>query len=149
MRADAKTGAAPDPILPLSLGTLGIVYGDIGTSALYALRECFHSGGHGISLSPDNVLGVLSLIFWSLTAIISVKYLVFVLRADNEGEGGILALMSLLTSGGKRAGIVLGLGLFGSALLYGDSVITPAISVLSAIEGVEVATTRFFHLVLP
>src|SRR5512141_2825543 len=149
MRSETRTGTAPDPILPLSLGTLGIVYGDIGTSPLYALRECFHSGGHRIPLAPDNVLGVLSLIFWSLTAIISVKYLVFVLRADNEGEGGILALMSLLTHGGKRAGIVLGLGLFGSALLYGDSVITPAISVLSAVEGLEVETHRFVPFVLP
>ncbi|HMQ70633.1 MAG TPA: KUP/HAK/KT family potassium transporter, partial [Ignavibacteria bacterium] len=116
-------------LLLLSLGALGIVYGDIGTSPLYALRECF-SGIYGIAPEENNVLGVLSLIFWSLIIIISVKYLLLVMRADNEGEGGILAAMSLFrpddSKGGKYA-LILGLGLFGAALLYGDGIITPAI----------------------
>src|SRR2546421_6359885 len=122
----------------LSLGALGVVYGDIGTSPLYALRECFNPA-HGVGATHDNILGVLSLIFWSLVIVISLKYLVFVMRADNRGEGGILALMSLARtreSGGgtsKRRALLIALGLFGSALLYGDGMITPAISVLSAI----------------
>ncbi len=136
----------------LSVAALGVVYGDLGTSPLYALRECFH-GSHGIPVTPANVLGVLSLVFWSLTFVISLKYLVFVMRAGNRGEGGILALMSLLTfpEGDRRGGrwaLVL-LGLFGAALLYGDGMITPAISVLSAVEGLAVATPVFSHLVEP
>jgi KUP system potassium uptake protein len=137
--------------LILSLGALGVVYGDIGTSPLYALRECFHAG-HGVAATPANVLGVLSLIFWSLMIVISLKYLVFVMRADNRGEGGILALMSLVGArgdSGMRRGVLVALGLFGSALLYGDGMITPAISVLSAIEGIEVATPRFTPYVVP
>jgi len=122
----------------LALGALGIVYGDIGTSPLYALRECFH-GPHALPLSRLNVLGVLSLIFWALTLIISVKYLLFILRADNRGEGGILALSALLTPPGKR-GFVIVLGLLGAAFLYADGMITPAISVLSAVEGLRLAT---------
>jgi KUP system potassium uptake protein len=129
----------------LSLGALGVVYGDIGTSPLYALRECFHLK-HGVPATPDNIIGILSLICWSLIIVISLKYLVFVMRADNRGEGGILALMSLArareSQSGRRA-ILIALGLFGSALLYGDGMITPAISVLSAIEGLEVATPVF------
>ena len=137
----------------LTLTAMGVVYGDIGTSPLYAIRECFH-GPHGIALTRDNVLGVLSLIFWSLVLVISVKYLVFVLRADNRGEGGILALMALirpdrpLARGGRRW-LVLMLGLFGAALLYGDGMITPAISVLSAFEGLEVATPVLGPYVIP
>ena len=127
----------------LTLGALGIVYGDIGTSPLYALRECFH-GPHGIAATPDNILGVLSLIVWSLILIISIKYLVFVMRADNGGEGGILALIALVSrqadaSRRSRAALI-GVGLFGAALLYGDGMITPAISVLSAVEGLAIAT---------
>jgi KUP system potassium uptake protein len=130
----------------LTLGALGIVYGDIGTSPLYALRECFH-GPHGIAPTPDNVLGVLSLIFWSLTLIVSIKYLIFVMRADNDGEGGILALMALVSrqadaSRRSRAALI-SLGLFGAALLYGDGMITPAISVLGAVEGLAIATHVF------
>ena len=137
----------------LSLTALGVVYGDIGTSPLYALRECFH-GPHAIATTPANVLGVLSLIFWSLAFVISLKYLVVVLRADNRGEGGILALMALIQRGragrGARSrGLVLMLGLFGAALLYGDGAITPAISVLSAVEGIQVATPVFEPYVLP
>ena len=131
-------------LLTLSIGALGVVYGDIGTSPLYALRECFHPA-HGVHISPQNILGILSLIFWSLVIVISIKYLVFVMRADNRGEGGILALMSLAGArgGGKVRFLLVALGLFGSALLYGDGMITPAISVLSAIEGLEVATPVF------
>ena len=131
--------------LTLSLGALGVVYGDIGTSPLYALRECFR-GHHAVLPTHENVLGILSLICWSLIIVISLKYLVFVMRADNRGEGGILALMSLARtreSQSTRRAILIALGLFGSALLYGDGMITPAISVLSAIEGLEVATPVF------
>jgi len=134
----------------LSLAALGIVYGDIGTSPLYALRECFH-GPHGIPPEPHNVLGVLSLIFWSLIIVISIKYLVFVMRADNRGEGGILSLMSLIPpvrGSIRRGGWVIAFGLFGAALLYGDGIITPAISVLSAIEGLEVATPMSRHTII-
>jgi KUP system potassium uptake protein len=136
----------------LSLGAVGVVYGDLGTSPLYALRECFH-GEHGIPATPANVLGVLSLVFWSLAFVISLKYLGFVMRAGNRGEGGILALMSLLTppEGNRRGGrwaLVL-MGLFGAALLYGDGMITPAISVLSAVEGLAIATPVFSHFVEP
>src|SRR4026208_1875732 len=136
----------------LTVGALGIVYGDIGTSPLYALRECFH-GTHGIAPTLENVLGVLSLIFWSLTLIISIKYLVFVMRADNEGEGGILALLALVAQSPdaqrrSRATLV-ALGLFGAALLYGDGMITPAISVLGAVEGLQVATNLFEPYIVP
>src|SRR5688572_13665582 len=129
----------------LYLGALGVVYGDIGTSPLYAFRECF-APEHHLAPSPANILGVLSLIFWSLVLIISVEYLCFVMRADNRGEGGIIALMSLVRPRSVpsfRRSILIGLGLFGAALLYGDGMITPAISVLSAIEGLKVATPVF------
>ena len=135
----------------LSLGALGVVYGDIGTSPLYAVRECFRPK-HGVPATPENVLGILSLIFWSLVIVISLKYLVFVMRADNFGEGGILALMSLARtrdSHSARRALLITLGLFGSALLYGDGMITPAISVLSAIEGLEVATPVFAPFIVP
>lgn len=137
----------------LALGALGVVYGDIGTSPLYAFRESFHEG-HGIPVTPDNIIGVLSLIFWSLIIIISIKYLVFVMRADNHGEGGILALTTLITPtqnlqrGSSRWWLIL-LGLFGTALLYGDGIITPAISVLSAVEGLGVATPFFEPFIIP
>jgi KUP system potassium uptake protein len=136
----------------LSLTALGIVYGDIGTSPLYALRECFH-GPHAIESTPANVFGVLSLIFWALVLIISVKYCVFVLRADNHGEGGILALTALATPikivSRREKWLLVVLGLFGAALLYGDGVITPAISVLGAVEGLNVATPLFAPYVVP
>ncbi|MGE0490750.1 MAG: potassium transporter Kup [Vulcanimicrobiota bacterium] len=134
------------------LGALGVVYGDIGTSPIYALRESFHAQ-HGFQPSPANVLGVLSLIFWALVLVICIKYLAFVLRADNGGEGGILALSSLVAeSSAARAWggrTVLALGLFGTALLYGDGMITPAISVLSAVEGLGEATPVFQPYVIP
>ncbi|HUR80774.1 MAG TPA: potassium transporter Kup [Thermoanaerobaculia bacterium] len=130
-------------IFTLSLAALGVVYGDIGTSPLYAFRECF-SKEHHLPVTPGNILGILSLIFWSLIIVISVKYLLFVMRADNRGEGGILALMSLVRPRkSMRRGALLGLALFGAALLYGDGMITPAITVLSAMEGLKVATPFF------
>ena len=136
----------------LSLAALGVVYGDIGTSPIYALRESLH-GSYGIDHSAANVLGILSLITWSLILGISIKDLGFVMRADNRGEGGIMALTALVAppggvAKGRRRWLVLG-GLFGAALLYGDSMITPAISVLSAIEGLEVATPVFAPYVIP
>ncbi len=137
-------------LLTLSLGALGVVYGDIGTSPLYALRECF-SGHYGLTPSHDNVLGVLSLIFWSLIIVVTIKYLVVILRADNDGEGGILALMALVKPSGKSKAsmIIVSLGIFGASLLYGDGVITPAISVLSAVEGLNIATPFFEPYVIP
>ena len=148
---------APDGRKPrvaaLAVGALGIVFGDIGTSPLYALRECF-TGEHGVAPTHDNVLGVLSLIFWALIIVVSVKYVVFVMRADNRGEGGILALMALAMQ--RKRGeevkvrpVVVTLGLFGAALLYGDGLITPAISVLSAVEGLSVATPLFEDYIRP
>ncbi|PYQ72341.1 MAG: potassium transporter Kup [Acidobacteria bacterium] len=134
----------------LILAALGVVYGDIGTSPLYALRECF-TGPHAIDVSRANVLGVLSLIAWSLVIVVSVKYLLFVMRADNAGEGGILALVALVRTRAGRAGRVglIAFGLFGAALLYGDGMITPAISVLSAVEGLSIATHTFEPYVVP
>ena len=140
-------------LLYLTLGALGVVYGDIGTSPLYAFRESFHPG-HGLAVVPENVLGILSLIFWSLVLIISIKYLAFVLRADNRGEGGILALTALISPERRpsrhsyRYRLIL-LGLFGTALLYGDGIITPAISVLSAVEGLQVSTPFFAPYIVP
>jgi KUP system potassium uptake protein len=135
-------------LLLLCLASLGIVYGDIGTSPLYAMRECFY-GQHAIPPTHANVLGVLSLIFWSLILIISVKYLILILRADNRGEGGILALATLVHDVLQRGKIFFLLGLFGAALLYADGMITPAISVMGAVEGLHVATPLFDPYVLP
>jgi KUP system potassium uptake protein len=134
----------------LSLLALGVVYGDIGTSPLYSMRECFE-GPHAVAPTHANVLGVLSLIFWALVIVVTVKYHVYVLRADNDGEGGILALMALVRPvvTGRGRWILVSLGLFGAALLYGDGIITPAISVLSAVEGLEVATAVFQPYVVP
>lgn len=141
------------PLLFLALGALGVVYGDIGTSPLYAFRESFHET-HNIAVTHDNVLGILSLIFWALITLISIKYLLFVMRADNRGEGGILALTALVNRirpvarRTPRYRMIL-LGLFGTALLYGDGIITPAISVLSAVEGLEVATPALQPYIMP
>ena len=139
-------------LLSLSLLALGIVYGDIGTSPLYAMRECFY-GSHPVALTTANVLGVLSLIFWSLVIVVMIKYHVYVLRFDNRGEGGILALMGLVGMDKSRRAAVrstlIVLGVFGAALLYGDGIITPAISVLSAVEGLEIATPFFKPYVIP
>jgi KUP system potassium uptake protein len=145
-------------LLPLTLTALGVVYGDIGTSVLYAMRECFF-GSHSVRPTPDNVLGVLSLIIYSLLLVISVKYVAIVMRADNQGEGGVLALTALVPgragigSGVSRLAVgrpvLIALGIFGTALLYGDGMITPAISVLGAIEGLEVATPLLQPYVVP
>lgn len=139
-------------IKALALGALGIVYGDIGTSPLYALKECV-SGSHGLHPTDSNVLGLLSMMFWSVTLVVAVKYLTFIMRADNQGEGGILALLALVPNraGGRpgRLGWFAALVLFGAALLYGDGVITPAISVLSAVEGLGVATHALDKAVVP
>jgi KUP system potassium uptake protein len=153
MGHDKPGDSATDSNLPaLALGALGVVYGDIGTSPLYALRGCFH-GEYAVAVTRGNVLGVLSLIFWSLIVVISIKYLVFVMRADNRGEGGILALLALIPPQlrSRRSGhwLLLALGLFGAALLYGDGMITPAISVLSAVEGLQVATHALDQQVVP
>ncbi|HEY3349538.1 MAG TPA: KUP/HAK/KT family potassium transporter [Thermoanaerobaculia bacterium] len=137
----------------LSLAALGVVYGDIGTSPLYALRESLSPAEHGLALNPENVLGVLSLIVWSLVLLVAIKYVGIVLRADNEGEGGILALMTLvsrcLQRDDPRRRVVIVLGLFGAALLYGDGLITPAISVLSAAEGLKARSPALAPLVVP
>jgi KUP system potassium uptake protein len=142
---------SPKYLLTLSIAALGVVYGDIGTSPLYAFRECFMTHhGLGVQPTPANVLGILSLITWALILVISIKYLVFVMRADNRGEGGILALMALVRpKKSKRRGLLIALGLFGAALLYGDGMIGPAITSLSAFEGLEVATPVFKPFVLP
>jgi len=138
--------------MALSLTALGIVFGDIGTSPIYALRESFNPA-NGIAPTQANVLGILSLILWSLIIVISLKYLTFVMRADNHGEGGIIALTALVNPRSqvtaRRRLVLVMAGLFGAALLYGDSMITPAISVLSAIEGLEVATPLFRPYVIP
>ncbi len=138
-------------VLRMALLAMGIIYGDIGTSPLYAIRECFY-GPHGIGISHENILGVLSLVFWTLIIVITIKYHLYVIRADNRGEGGILALVALVgtvVKRGRLAGIAIGLGLFGAALLYADGALTPAISVLSAVEGLSVATSMFDPYVVP
>ncbi|HEX7087054.1 MAG TPA: KUP/HAK/KT family potassium transporter, partial [Vicinamibacterales bacterium] len=137
--------------LPLTLAALGVVFGDIGTSPLYSLRECFH-GPHGVPPTHDNVLGVLSLIFWSLTLLITGKYVTYVMRLDNQGEGGVMALMAQVPptyKGPQRRGLLMALGLFGAALLYGDGIITPAITVLGAVEGLGTVTPALSHSVVP
>lgn len=136
----------------LSLAALGVVFGDIGTSPLYAVRECFH-GDYGIAATPANILGVLSLMFWALMMIVSVKYLAFVLTADNHGEGGVIALTALIRPRTARTRatrwILVAMGLFAACLLYGDGMITPAISVLSAVEGIGIVTPLFKSYVVP
>ena len=139
------------PRAALTLAALGVVFGDIGTSPLYALRECFH-GPHAVAPNHDNVLGVLSLIFWSLTLVITGKYVSYVMRADNHGEGGVMSLMAQIPAtyrGSQSRGALVALGLFGAALLYGDGVITPAITVLSAVEGLGAVTPALTPYVVP
>src|SRR5947207_4559928 len=136
---------------PLTLGSIGVVYGDIGTSPLYALREAVVAAtGTSTEATPQAVLGVLSLILWALIIVVTLKYVVILLRADNNGEGGTLALMALAQRAVTRGGaaIVL-LGIISGALFYGDAVITPALSVLSAIEGIKLVTVTFEHYVVP
>jgi KUP system potassium uptake protein len=138
--------------LALTVGAVGVVFGDIGTSPIYTMREAF-SERYGLAASLDNVLGVLSLIFWALILIVTLKYVIFMLRADNRGEGGIMALLSLVLRvtkrGTRKRWLLMSLGLFGAALFYGDGMITPAISVLSAVEGLEVATPALQPFVIP
>src|SRR2546428_2750547 len=157
MTAAAEPRAASAPgggyLGTLALAALGVVYGDIGTSPLYALRESFY-GTHGIPVSPGNVLGVLSLVFWSLVLVVTIKYHIVIIRADNKGEGGVLALMALVNGSRFARGlsprrIMIVLGIFGSALLYADGALTPAISVVSAIEGLEIATPALASWVIP
>src|ERR1700761_5274366 len=165
-RAVADSGhAQPDPRLDhagylhhagspwfLALTALGVVFGDIGTSPLYAFQVALAGIGHG-NPAPSDVIGIVSLILWALIAMVALKYVVFILRADNDGEGGILALLSLVAAdkvaeGAKLALLVL-LGVIGASLLYGDGVITPAISVLSAMEGLKLVAPSFEHFILP
>ncbi|HRM00948.1 MAG TPA: KUP/HAK/KT family potassium transporter, partial [Acidovorax sp.] len=135
----------------LTLGAIGVVYGDIGTSVLYAMKEVFGSGH--VPFTQDNIYGVLSIFFWTLTVIVSLKYVVLVLRADNKGEGGLIAMLALASQAVKDKprlrGVLLTVGIFGTSLFYGDGVITPAISVLSAVEGLEVVSPHFKRYVIP
>jgi KUP system potassium uptake protein len=139
-----------EQLTTLALGAIGVVFGDIGTSPLYALKEVFHGG---LPIDHDHVLGVLSLIFWSLTLVVTIKYAVFIMRADNKGEGGIMALMTLALHGShdnpSKMRFIITIGLLGAALFYGDSIITPAISVLSAVEGLQIVAPQLEHYVLP
>ena len=153
----ASPPAPPGPVAhagagALALGALGVVFGDIGTSPLYAMKETF-SEEHGLTPDPGSVYGVLSLVFWAITIIVSVKYVMFIMRADNGGEGGIMALISLVQGATMRTGrakwMLIALGVFGAALFYGDGMITPAISVLSAVEGLEVAAPGLERFVIP
>ena len=149
--ADKGDGQKRTPVALMALAALGIVYGDIGTSPLYAFKQSF-AHGSGIDPTAGNVMGVVSLIFWSLILVVSIKYLVFILRADNRGEGGVMALIALLGAREKNPkvmAVAVALGMFGAALLYGDGTITPAISVLSAVEGLKVATSLFDPYVVP
>ena len=135
----------------LMLGSIGVVYGDIGTSPLYALREAIvAASGHAGTASPQAVLGVLSLILWALIVVVTLKYVLILLRADNNGEGGTLALMALAQRAvGQRSAVIVLLGIISGALFYGDAVLTPALSVLSAIEGIKLVTVTFEHYVVP
>ena len=147
----ASTPRTPAALAALTLAALGVVYGDIGTSPLYALKEVFHAGG--VPMSADNVLGVLSLIFWTITVIVSLKYVLLILRADNHGEGGLIAMLALATTAVKERPqlrrTLLVVGVFGTAVFYGDGVITPAISVLSAVEGLGVVAPALQPAVIP
>lgn len=137
----------------LTLAALGVVYGDIGTSPLYSIKEVFGGAHHPVPITPDNVLGILSLFFWSLIIVVTLKYVSFIMRANNRGEGGIIALMTLAmhkgVAGSWQQKMLVLLGLFGAALFYGDGIITPAISVLSAVEGLEILTPAFKPYILP
>ncbi|MDD5250015.1 MAG: potassium transporter Kup [Rhodocyclaceae bacterium] len=147
------TTSGRKPLGTLTLAALGVVYGDIGTSPLYTIKEVFANEHHPVPITPENVLGILSLIVWSLIIVVTIKYVIFIMRADNKGEGGLMALMALalrpLTDGSRAQRTILMLGIFGTALFYGDGVITPAISVLSAVEGLEVATPALKAYVVP
>ncbi len=158
---EAPSGSAPAVdeteryrrrLAPLVIGAIGVVYGDIGTSPLYTLRQCF-AGSHPLALAPANVLGILSIIFWALMIIVTLKYVTLIMRADNRGEGGILALTALVARGtehhARQRWWLVGFGIFGAAMFYGDGMITPAISVLGAVEGLEVITPRLHPFIVP
>ena len=138
------------PVSALAMSAIGVVFGDIGTSPLYAVKEVFHAG---LTSDPDHILGALSLIFWSLTLVVTLKYAIFIMRADNKGEGGIMALLALALqtarNNPKRTQFIVIIGLIGSVLFYGDSIITPAISVLSAMEGLQIIAPKLEHYILP
>ena len=150
-RPEQGLSASKSSLSALTLGAIGVVYGDIGTSVLYALKEVFGSGH--VPFTPDNVYGILSMIFWTLTVIVSLKYVVLVLRADNAGEGGLIAMLALASQAVKDRPtlrrVLLNVGIFGTCLFYGDGVITPAISVLGAVEGLEIISPKFVKYVVP
>src|SRR5215470_7469170 len=154
LNTDAAPGATGEAVpgsnlWVLTLGSLGVVYGDIGTSPLYAFREAVVAASHGGQVTRANVLGVLSLILWALIVVVTLKYVLILLRADNNGEGGTLSLVALAYRGlGRRATFVSLIGIVGASMFLGDSVITPAISVLSAVEGLKVAIPASHHIVL-
>lgn len=151
MNPPSTATRSPTVQATLALAALGVVYGDIGTSPLYALKEVFH-GGH-VALTPDNILGVLSLLFWTMTIVVSVKYVLLILRADNNGEGGLIAMLALATNAVKDQprlrNVLMMVGLFGTAIFFGDAVITPAMTVLSAVEGIDVYAPRYHDLIVP
>src|SRR6186713_1060523 len=138
--------------MALVVGAIGVVYGDIGTSPLYMLRTAF-SGPDALAVNPINVYGVLSVVFWALVIIVTLKYIMLIMRADNNGEGGILALTALVSRGlerhEKRRWWLVGFGIFGAAMFYGDGMITPAISVLGAVEGLEIITPQLHPFIVP
>ena len=147
----AVHGPGGKQMTPLVVGAIGVVFGDIGTSPLYTLHQCF-SGQHGLPLTESNILGILSVIFWALMIVVTLKYVTLIMRADNRGEGGIMALTALVSSGLKNPQArwwLVGLGIFGAAMFYGDGMITPAISVLSAVEGLEVVAPALARYVVP
>ncbi|AJF00232.1 potassium transporter Kup [Pandoraea apista] len=152
MTQNIRHGQRPQAMPALMVAAIGVVFGDIGTSPLYALKECFDPQ-HGIPFNPQAVFGIISLLFWALVIVVSLKYVLFVMRADNRGEGGVLALMALslrsVRAGSRWASVLMMLGMFGACMFYGDAVITPAISVMSAVEGLEIAAPSLTRFVLP
>ena len=160
MSATGKVGtlhrhphAAPQALAPAALACMGVVFGDIGTSPLYAVSVTLKASSSGGTVAPEAVLGIVSLIFWSLIVVISIKYALLIMRADNHGEGGILALLALISPRrarqSRRRAVMVVIGLLGATLLYGDGAITPAISVLSAIEGLKVYAPQTEHVIVP
>jgi KUP system potassium uptake protein len=151
LSSNTEATQSPKALAALTLGALGVVYGDIGTSPLYALKEIFHAGH--VPVTADNILGVLSLVFWTMTIIVSLKYVLLILRADNHGEGGLIAMLALATHAvadrPRTHAVLMAAGMFGTAIFYGDGVITPAISVLSAVEGLEIAAPQLHSFVIP
>src|SRR5215470_7586855 len=148
-----RPGHAKAGMAALTFGALGVVFGDIGTSPLYSLQTVFTHDNHAVPTTHAAVYGVVSLVFWTITLIVSIKYVTFIMRADNEGEGGIMALIALIRNcparGRVTAALLVTLGIFGASLFYGDGMITPAISVLSAVEGLKVIDSGLKELVIP